>query len=170
MAFEEALQLVVREIGLRICGGDEAVDPTRREGRRSMEGCVRIWRLARTGLARGVCGLRSRIGGGVFEDPAHFRRGVLRHPLSEEGHGEPAEVVVGRIHPLAPRCCEGEAEEFRLDLRFDFFEFVDFIFDEVDDGLRDFVAAAGVVGRVEVGVGGWPLANDVGEGFGEDDA
>lgn len=62
---------------------------------------------------------------------------------------------------VAAACQEGEAEESALDACDYVGELVDFVFDEFNDLLRE--------GLAEMAFADGPLADDVDEGFGEDD-
>mgnify|MGYP001598884077 FL=1 len=66
-----------------------------------------------------------------------------------------------RTNAIAATSQEGEAKQASLDARDDIGEFVDFVFDELDDLLWE--------GLAEVALADGPLADDVDEGFCEDD-
>lgn len=113
----------------------------------------RVAALAGVGVGPGRgdgFGGRGRGGGGVFGEP-----------LAEERDGEPVDVARVRADAVAAAGEEGEAKQATLDAGDDVGELVDFVFDELDDLLGE--------GLAEVALADGPLADDVDEGFGEDD-
>lgn len=104
---EEALQLVVRQVGLGRGGADQAVHAAGVEGRGCRYGwsgsCwVLVLGLAAAvvvvviiitivvGIVRGVIDVPGR----VFEDRGRRRSHVFDQPLSKQGHSKPVEVCV----------------------------------------------------------------------------
>lgn len=90
------------------------------------------------------------------------RRGrVFHQPLPEEAQREPVGVAVGRGDALAARGRQRQPEELALGDEFSLRELLGFVLDQVEHRVRDVVPQLAGARR--------PLADDVDEGFGEDD-
>ena len=93
-------------------------------------------------------------------DGRRRRSGVFRDPVAEEGDDGPVEVGVCGGDAFAAVGREGQTEEAAFDLGLEVVELVDLVLDELEHGVGDVAQLGGASG---------PLADDVHEGFGEDD-
>ena len=141
---DETLQVVAGEV----CAAGEEVEEC-------AGGCGR-------GLGAGVVAVVMGGGGGGGFGRCGGRWGsVFGEPVAEEGEDEPVCICVVRIDALPPGSRERDAKQFRLSAELAVGELVDFVFDDVEDVGGHSVAELVGAGR--------PLADDVDEGFGEDD-